>query len=164
MGQRGIKKKLSVIQSTALVASALLAVWLIFKIFTSTPAGDRRLADFFQTHRPAFNEMKAMLATNSPSRNPSANTTVWSMQDYKRYLALKRQTGVNRAFVENGEYHFQVVGPKSAGAAKTRIAVVWREDAPDHLVSTIDEVHRTGAEPQNAYRSLGDGWYLWIAK
>jgi hypothetical protein len=164
MGQRGIKKKLSVIQNTAFVAAALLAVWLMFKMFTSLPAGDRRLAEYFQTHRPAFNEMKAMLATNNPSRNPSANATVWSMEDYKRYLALKRQTGVSRAFVEDGEYHFQVVGPGTAGPAKTRIAVVWREDAPDHLVSTIDAVHTTGAEPQHAYRSLGDGWYLWIAK
>ena len=164
MGQQGIRKKPSVLRGFAVWAFAGVLVWVLFKILSGGKASDGRLVREFQKHRAAFVELKAMIATNNPTGNPNAAATVWSMQDYQKYLKLTQEAGVNQAYVEEEEYHFQVVGPEIAGKAKCRIAIVWRESAPDRVIANLDKFRKTSAQPEYAYRALGEGWYLWIKK
>jgi hypothetical protein len=164
MGQRGIKKKGSGLRKLAVCSFGILLIWALFKIFSGGTPGDGSLVKKFNQHRAAFLELKALMATNQTTQDPTVTAKVWSMPDYQRYVKLTKEIGVNQAQVEKEEYHFQVVGPETAGKAKCRVAIVWRESAPDHLIASLDEFRKTGTQPEYAYRSLGEGWYLWITK
>ena len=164
MGQQGLKKRPSVLRSLGVLAFVGVMVVVLYNIQSGGRPGDGRLVGKFQKHQAAFVELKAMIVTNNPTRNPQMANTVWSMQDYHKYLKLIRQAGVNRAYVEGGEYYFQVAGPETAGKAKLRVAIGWRESAPDRVIASLDEFRKTTAQPEHAYRALGEGWYLWIMK
>ena len=164
MGQQGISKKPSVLRAFAVWAFAAVLVLVLFKILFSGKPSDGRLVREFQKHRAAFVELKAMIATNSPTGNPNAATTVWSTQDYHKYLKLTQKAGVNQAYVEGEEYHFQVIGPETACKADCRVAIVWRESAPDRVIPNLDKFRKTSPQPEYAYRALAEGWYLWITK
>jgi len=110
-------------------------------------------------------ELKSMLATNTPADPAEGDMSVWSPQDYERYRALLRQTGVNRVIQDGDEVRFQIAGPPSPSARESyRIAVAWTAVTPEPLVSKLSEFRKTRGARDHAYQALGDGWYIWIAR
>jgi len=141
------------------VAVAVLLV-LLRMCFGGRPS-DARVVKQFNRNRPTFIELKAMIATNSPADPLREVNLVWSMEHYRKYRALLRQAKVMRVFREGPELRFQVAGAE-LGKKGYRLAVTWVESKPGSLIGSIDEFRKHSKRTEHAYRSLGDGWYLWI--
>lgn len=146
-----------------LVALAILLGWRL--AFCGRLPSDTALVRKFHEHRPAFVELRSMLATNNSADAAGDEESVWPQAQFERYLALLRQTGVNRVMVEADEIRFQILGPASPTATnRYRIAVAWTAANPEPLVANLKDFRKMAGRPDHAYRSLGDGWYLWIAR
>jgi hypothetical protein len=157
----GIKyKKRSSALPVTLILAGILVLWLVF---SGRPPSDARLAAQFHGNLPAFVELRSMLATNPPADPAGGATSVWSQEHYRRYQALLRQTRVIRVLQDASDLRFQLVGALASGKGG-RIAVTWTTAKPDRLIPYLDDFRKAPGRPDHAYRSLGDGWYLWIAK
>jgi hypothetical protein len=163
------------------VCIALLA--LLFGFLFWLNGGPKRPTDAslvrqFESNSVAFVEMKQMLLvdqqirdvfnggirnTNDLVATASLATAGISEDRYQRYLTLLKQTGAWSAGRNSDitELRFPVAkwGAFSDG---WRIAIVWTTNEPKPLVANLDDFKKTTHEWQQAYRPLGDGWYLWI--
>ena len=116
----------------------------------------------FNRNRSAFTELRMMLATNSSKEKPEiADTNIWSMEQYRRYQLLLRQTHVMRVFRDGEALHFQIAGSKTMDMGH-RITVTWTEATPDCVISNLDDFGKITGRSGHAYRPLGDNWYLYI--
>jgi len=139
-----------------------VAVFLVLlRILFGGRPSDSRLVKQFNRTRPVFLELKAMIATNSPADPLREVNSVWSMEHYRNYRTLLRKAKLMRVFRDGPELRFQVAGAEM-GKKGYRIAVTWTEGKPKPLIGSIDEFRKGSKQPEHAYRSLGDGWYLWM--
>jgi hypothetical protein len=141
----------------------------------STRPTDASLIHQFKTSQVVFEEVKQMLKTdeqiggvagdyvfrtNSLVANSCAEAGI-SVERQKRYSDLLKQAGVRSVEREGNEIHFPVArwGAFSHG---WRIAVIWTDVKPKPLIANLDDFKKTTNKWEQAYRPLGDGWYLWI--
>ena len=82
---------------------------------------------------------------------------------YQKYLTLLKQTGAKSAGRDSDirELRFPLAqwGAFSHG---WRIAIIWTGFEAKPTISSMDDFRKTTHEWEQAYRPLGDGWYLWI--
>ena len=141
---------------------ALGVIAILFFIFSKRLPSDAALVREFNRNRPAFVELNAMLATNSPADPFRETMSVWSMEHYQKYRTLLRQAHVIQVLRDGSEVRFQVAGPSLKGKGR-RIAVTWTEAEADSTVLSLDDFRKMPGQPDHAYRPLGNGWFLWIA-
>jgi hypothetical protein len=164
------------------ICIALLIAFLGF-LFWRVNLGSKRPTDAslvrqFESNKVAFEEMKKMLQVdqqigdvfNGGVRNTNHLVTTTSLaavgiseDRYQRYLTLLKQTGAKSAGRDSDirELRFPVArwGAFSHG---WRIAIIWTDIEPKSLVANMDTFKKTTHEWEQAYRPLGNGWYLWI--
>jgi hypothetical protein len=167
----------------ALAIFVALLIALLGFLFWRVSLGSKRPADaslvrLFDSNKAAFEEMKQMLQVdqqigdvfNGGVRNTNHLVTTTSLaavgiseDRYQRYLTLLKQTGAKSAGRDSDirELRFPVTrwGAFSHG---WRIAIIWTDIEPKPLVANMDNFKKTTHEWEQAYRPLGNGWYLWI--
>ena len=161
------------------VCIALLIILLGF-LFWRVSLGSKRPTDAslvhqFKTNQVTFEEVKQMLKadgqiggvagdyvfrTNSLVANSCADVGI-SVERQKRYSDLLKQAGVRSVERDGNEISFPVArwGAFSHG---WRIAVVWTDVKPTPLITNLDDFKKATNKWEQAYRPLGDNWYLWI--
>ncbi len=142
---------------------ALGVIALVFFIFSKRLPNDDDVVGQFNRHRSAFLELNAMLATNSPTDPLMEPLSVWSLEHYQRYRALLRPAHVTEVFRDGPEVRFPIAGPAVKGKGP-RIAVTWTDAEPEPVIMSLDAFRKLPGQPDHAYRPLGNGWFLWIAK
>ncbi len=144
-----------------LVAGAVLGIWAL-ATFRGEP-GERSLVRRFEENQAAFNELKAMVLTNSPGEPLRQDGNVWSLEHYRRYRALLRQTGVIRTVKKGNDLRFLIFEPEPRKQG-SRIAVTWVVPKPDRVLSRLEDFRKAGNQDEQAYLPLAKNWYLWIQK
>ena len=145
-----------VILTVAILAGCYLLGWaLLGLLFWVMPPPERPtdagLAQQYFTNRAAFAELRDLLVAN-PSLVDASSTNA-SPLAWQRYTGLRCKTGVSKAYHEAGEYRF-LVGGSGFASKGYRLAIVWRETAPDRVIASLDDFRKTTHEWEHAYRRL----------
>jgi hypothetical protein len=139
------------------------------------PPNDASLAQQFYANQTAFAELKQMLEVDSRlqqvaefgvcTTNSLVATTPavagLSTERYQKYLSLLHQAGARGAIHDETEFRFLIAASGFASNGY-RIALTWRATKPDHVIASLDDFRKTSSEWEQAYRPLGENWYLWI--
>ncbi|MCX6894839.1 MAG: hypothetical protein NTZ16_04930 [Verrucomicrobia bacterium] len=162
---------------------AFIVVAFLLFVASSRRPTDARLVHQFSENRAPFDELKKMLKADSQigvitEHNISPLTNIFvivqpeavniSVERYAKYQALLKQTGTIKAVqTGNGQQRFYIAGWGGLNRG-WRIAVTWTEEHPNNILSSLDDfpkrvpIPKDGTRWKEAYRSLGDNWYLWI--
>jgi hypothetical protein len=170
MRPKPIMLAVGVLAGVLVVGFTLLVVLLRSKVPT-----DAELVGRFHTNRVVLETLRDMLkvdkqiavvadwginTTNSPVPTDLAVAGL-SEARYQEYRSLMKRAGVLSCISSGSEYRFLVASDGWAGSGY-RVAITWTEFTPDHLISSLDEFHKTKNEWEQVYRRLEDGWYLWM--
>jgi hypothetical protein len=144
---------------------AVFVMVLFGVVYFRRPASEAALLQHFNRNQGNFVELRSMLATNVPVTpfKSSEEIPSWSLEDYERYQALLRRTGVSRVLQEGADVRFQLKGALGPGKGE-RIAVAWTEAQADPVVSSFREFRKKHREQDHAYLALTNNWYLWIGR
>ncbi len=161
----------SVLRSIAILVGIVVAfyvmLWGVLILFTCLVPGpkmptDAALAQQYYTNQAAFAELKEMLTTSTSVVGTGTNDADVGAQKRLRCDELLRQTKVLKVIHDGPELRFLVAASGFASKGY-RIAILWRDTKPDHIIANLDDFRKTTAgEWDQAYRPLGDNWYLWI--
>jgi hypothetical protein len=121
---------------------------------------DAELVQQFNRDRSIFEELLIMLSTNSAPEITSADSNLWTLEQYRNYKALLKRAHVKMPYWERDSLHFQVFAGKEVEKG-LRITVAWRGSPPDNVVSNLADFKKSSQGWDHAYRPLGDGWYLY---
>ncbi len=164
----------------SLVVCIVLLIVLLGFLFWRLNLGSTRPTDAslfrqFKTNQVVFEKVKQMLKadeqiggvagdyvfrTNSLVANSCAEVGI-SVERQKLYSDLLEQAGVRSVERDGNEVRFPVAkwGAFSHG---WRIAVIWTDVEPKPLIANLDDFKKTTNKWEQAYRPLGNDWYLWI--
>jgi hypothetical protein len=144
---------------------AVFVVVLLVIVYLRRPASEASLLQHFNRNQEDFVELRSMLATNVPATLLEGSEEIpgWSLEDYERYQALLRRTGVSMILQEGADVRFQLAGALGPGKGE-RIAVAWTEAQADPVVSSLREFRKKHREQDHAYLALTNNWYLWIGR
>jgi hypothetical protein len=155
-----------------LSVGALLSVALVLTGCARRPPSDQSVVEHFRQAKPALDQLRQTLITGSDiatdpegkeedERRPRASDTL---------PALSEQAGVKRCALldaSKGWNHTEVRclldGAGFAGRG-WRVAYVWRDTEPERQIRGIDEFWSSAPRNEEAYRPMGDGWYVSVIR
>ena len=161
----------SVLRGIAILAGIFVAfyvvLWAALILFFSFIPGpkmptDAGLAQQYYTNQEAFAELKEILTTSASLQGAGTNGAVFASRERLRYDELLRQTKVLKVIHDGPELKFLVAASGFASKGY-RIAIVWRDSTPERIISNLNDFRKTtSGKWEQAYRPLGNNWYLWI--